>query len=85
MVERLRDVGFGERLRSLRKEAGLTLTELSAKAGMHLQAIFKLEAGEREPSWSSVLALADALGVALTAFDPKRRRPKPRIPAKRKP
>jgi transcriptional regulator with XRE-family HTH domain len=76
------DNGFAERLRSLRTDAGLTLAALADRAGMHLHGVIKLERGERTPSWASVLALADALDVDITAFAPPRRRR--RRPAKRK-
>ena len=62
----------------------MTLAALSAKAGMHLYSLSKLESGAREPQWGSVIALADALGVKVTAFlpsadtstKPVRKRPK---------
>src|SRR5262245_30450600 len=59
---------FAERLRALRAAAGLTLAGLAGAAGMHLQAVAKLERGEREPQWSTVLRLARALSVPVTAF-----------------
>jgi transcriptional regulator with XRE-family HTH domain len=61
---------FGGRLRELREAAGLSQQELADKAGMHRQGVHKLEAGEREPAWGSVLALAKALGVSVAAFEP---------------
>jgi transcriptional regulator with XRE-family HTH domain len=60
--------GFAERLRFLRAEADLTQAELAKRAGMHLHGLIKLERGEREPQWASVLALAEALGVDCRAF-----------------
>jgi hypothetical protein len=35
---------------------------------MHRQGIVKLERGEREPAWATILALADALGVPCDQF-----------------
>jgi transcriptional regulator with XRE-family HTH domain len=61
-------VAFGHRLRELRERAGLTQTQLAESAGMHRQGIVKLERGEREPAWSTLLALAGALDVDLNAF-----------------
>jgi transcriptional regulator with XRE-family HTH domain len=63
-----RETGFADRLRELRGKAGLTLAELADRAEMHLQGLAKLEAGTREPQWGTVIALADALGVKVTAF-----------------
>ena len=59
---------FGVRLRELRQQANLTQAELAAKAGLHRQAIAKFELGEREPHWSSAVALAIALGVSVQEF-----------------
>jgi transcriptional regulator with XRE-family HTH domain len=61
-------VAFGHRLRELRERAGLTQRQLAERAGMHRQGVAKLELGEREPSWSTLLALAGGLGVDLNAF-----------------
>src|SRR5262245_39349137 len=59
---------FGKRLRELREQAQLTRAELAERAGLHLQGVVKIERAEREPGWSTVLALAAALGVDCTAF-----------------
>jgi transcriptional regulator with XRE-family HTH domain len=61
-------VEFGMRLRALRARAGLTQQQLAEMAGLHRQGIVKLERGEREPAWSTLLALADALNVGLQEF-----------------
>lgn len=63
-----RSTGFGSRLRELRQTAGLTQAELAERAGMHLHGITKLEQGDREPAWSTVLDLAQALGVSVETF-----------------
>src|SRR5262249_6743169 len=59
---------FGSKLKGFRERAGLTLEQLAQKAGMHKFGIAKLERGEREPSWASVQAIADALGIPLEDF-----------------
>jgi transcriptional regulator with XRE-family HTH domain len=56
---------FAARLRELRKAAGLTQAELATKAGLHLHGLTKLEHGDREPSWGTIQALADALAVTV--------------------
>jgi len=66
------DPEFGRRLRHLREHAGLTLIELGERAGMVYTSIGRLERGEREPTWATIVRLADALGVDLNAFrEPK--------------
>jgi transcriptional regulator with XRE-family HTH domain len=59
---------FAGRLRELRAGAGLTQWQLAEKAGVKRDAIARWERGTREPSWSHVVALADALGVPCEAF-----------------
>jgi transcriptional regulator with XRE-family HTH domain len=59
---------FGHRLRELREGAGLSRADLAEKAGISERAIVQWERGEREPSWSMVLALAAALEVDVNTF-----------------
>jgi transcriptional regulator with XRE-family HTH domain len=61
-------VAFGLRLKELREAAGLTQAQLAERAGLHRQGIVKLERGEREPAWGTVLALVEALGVSCDEF-----------------
>jgi transcriptional regulator with XRE-family HTH domain len=69
-----KETGFATRLRALRERAGLTQAQLAERAGMHLHGITKLEQGDREPAWATVMALADALGVTCEAFTSRRDR-----------
>ena len=59
---------FADRLRELREAAGLTQEQLAEQIGVKREAVARWEAGKREPGWSNVLALAEALGVDCTAF-----------------
>jgi transcriptional regulator with XRE-family HTH domain len=68
---------FAGRLRELREAAGLTQTQLADKAGMKLGGVQNLEQGRTYPTWPTVLALAEALGVTCEAFT--------RPPAEREP
>ena len=68
MAQNAEPSGFGVILRGLREAKELTQTQLADSAGMHRQAIAKLERGEREPQWPTVIALAKALGVTCEAF-----------------
>src|SRR5262245_38289983 len=71
---------FARRLKELREAAGLTQQQLGERAGMHKLSVAKLEQGLREPSWATVQALADALGVSCEAF---REEPGPATEAQR--
>lgn len=60
---------FAARLRQLRTAAGLSQYALARRSGLSKQALSRLEAGLRpDPAWSSVQALADALGVPVAEF-----------------
>lgn len=59
---------FGDRLRLLRDESGLTQAELAVAAGLTITGVAMLERGERQPAWDTVVRLADALGVGVGEF-----------------
>jgi transcriptional regulator with XRE-family HTH domain len=73
---------FGPRLRELREAAGLTQGQLAERAALHPQAIVKLERGEREPAWATVLLLVKALGVSCEAFMTPAAAPPKRTPGR---
>lgn len=56
-------VTFGQRLRELRAERGLSQEDLSRRTGIHAPSIGRLECGRREPRLKTILCLADGLGV----------------------
>jgi len=60
---------FGARLRQLRESRGLTQSELAARAGLTDQWVSHFEIGRREPTFRNLQALAQGLGVGLSAFD----------------
>jgi transcriptional regulator with XRE-family HTH domain len=60
--------GFGRRLRQAREGRDMTLLDLATAVGKPYQNIARLERGEVEPTWPTVLILAAALGVTPDAF-----------------
>ena len=56
---------FGERLKNLRKEAGLTQDELASKTHLSQTAISNWEAGNRIPSIDYAIILAKCFQVSL--------------------
>ncbi|MBA1447059.1 MAG: helix-turn-helix transcriptional regulator, partial [Gammaproteobacteria bacterium] len=52
----------------LRKQAGLSQSELARMAEVTPSAICMIEAGDREPKLSTALAIADALHVSIYAL-----------------
>jgi transcriptional regulator with XRE-family HTH domain len=59
---------FAGRLRELREAAGLSRQQIADKSGLKLNGIRDLEQGRRLPSWPTVLAISQALGVDCNAF-----------------
>lgn len=54
---------FGELIRELRIDAGLTQEQLSFRARVHRTYIGNLERGEKSPTLDVIVALATALGA----------------------
>jgi len=59
---------FGQRLRELREQAGLTQEALARAADTSIGNVRNYEQGIREPRWQLVFKLAEALGVSSEAF-----------------
>jgi transcriptional regulator with XRE-family HTH domain len=58
-------MSFGETLRGLRQQAGLTQTALAEKAVLSLRSVQNWEQGHRIPRVDTLLALAKALQVSV--------------------
>jgi transcriptional regulator with XRE-family HTH domain len=56
--------GFAGRLRDLRKQKGLSQTELAEAVGVHYTHIGRYERGKSRPAADTLKRLADALGVS---------------------
>ena len=52
---------FGQRLRTLRAERGISQDDLAERTGIHPTAIGRLEHGRREPRMKTILRLAEGL------------------------
>ena len=59
---------FGARLKQFRQAKGWNQRQLAERANMHQVSISQIEHALREPTWTTVLALANALGVSCDAF-----------------
>jgi transcriptional regulator with XRE-family HTH domain len=56
-------IAFGQRLRELRVERGVSQDQFAHATGIHPTAIGRFERGDREPRLRSILRLAEGLGV----------------------
>lgn len=55
---------FGEQLRQVRREKGVTQEELSAKTGLAIRFLQDIEAGNKQATITTVFRLADGLGIS---------------------
>jgi transcriptional regulator with XRE-family HTH domain len=55
----------GPRLRALRRQREITLADLSARTGISVSTLSRLESGDRRPTLELLLPLAQAYGVTL--------------------
>jgi transcriptional regulator with XRE-family HTH domain len=68
---------IGKEVRRHRQELRLTGAQLAARAGMAPSAVSQIETGKRTPSSTSVMKLAEALGVEVAELFPKSQAPLP--------
>ena len=50
-------------LRALRHRLGWSLADLAKRTGLHASTISRLETGETQPTYETVLRLQDAMGI----------------------
>lgn len=59
-------VALGASIRALRVERGLSQEVLAADSGMHRNYVGGVERGERNPSYTNLLRIAEVLDVPLS-------------------
>ena len=59
-------IAFGQRVRSLRLEKGLTMETLAASANIEYRQLSDVELGKTNATISTALAIAQALGVPFS-------------------
>jgi transcriptional regulator with XRE-family HTH domain len=57
---------FGKRLKTLRKESGLSMEKLANKADLSKETIRALESGENDPRFTTLCRIAKSLGTTVT-------------------
>jgi transcriptional regulator with XRE-family HTH domain len=62
------NVALGRAIRRLRRERRLTIEALALNAGLHPTYLSEIERGIRNPTWSKLCALADALGIPVSVI-----------------
>lgn len=61
-------VEIGERIRTLRKQRGFSLEQVSAKSGVALATLSRIENGKGPGTFRTHRKIADAFGLSLTDF-----------------
>ena len=56
---------FSERLKQMRKEHGISQTEMAGMLGLKLRAYQYYESGDHEPSLANLVIIADALHTSI--------------------
>lgn len=56
---------YAATVRRIRLERGITQEGLALEANLTVSAMARIERGESNPAWTSVLAIARALGITL--------------------
>jgi transcriptional regulator with XRE-family HTH domain len=57
---------FGQKLKDLRLQKGLTLEQLAFEADIELSQVHRAEKGKINPTLTTLIALAKGLGITLT-------------------
>ena len=68
MVTEATLASIGDRLRSARDRAGLTLDQLAESTGLSKAHLSRLESSERQPSIAALLDVSAALGVPVNVL-----------------
>ena len=68
-------VRFGERLRAVRQQRGISQEKLAELAGLHRTYVSSIERGERNVSLVNIERLAAALGVTMAELMPDEAKP----------
>lgn len=63
-----RDAVFALNLRRLRRQSGMSITEMAKKSGLWPHGVYQIEAGKSDPCFSTACRLADLLGVCVSEF-----------------
>jgi len=63
-------IAFGERVRQIRKEKGLSQEELSFRADLHRTYIGMIERAEKNITLTNIEKIAKALGVSIKELMP---------------
>jgi transcriptional regulator with XRE-family HTH domain len=64
-------IELGRMVRAAREQQGMSVAELAEAAGFKRRRLVRIEAGELDPRYDGLIALADGLGVRVAAMPPE--------------
>jgi transcriptional regulator with XRE-family HTH domain len=64
-------IRFGQTIRRVREREGVSVAALAARTGIDAEEINAIEAGRLDPALDVMIALAEGIGVRLSALIPK--------------
>lgn len=67
-----RVLALGSHIRRLRSGLGISASELAQRSGLSRTALWKIESGTGNPTYTTILEIADALGVSEHMLIPPR-------------
>ncbi len=63
-------IAFGRMVRAAREQKGISVAQLAESAGFKRRRLVRIKAGELDPRYDGLIALADGLGVPVAAIMP---------------
>jgi DNA-binding XRE family transcriptional regulator len=63
-------IALGRTVRAVREQKGMSVAELAEAAGFKRRRLVRIEAGELDPRYDGLIALADGLGARVAAILP---------------
>jgi transcriptional regulator with XRE-family HTH domain len=63
-------IRFGQTIRRVREQEGISVADLAGRTGIDARKISALEAGRFDPAYDVMCALADGIGVRLSELIP---------------
>lgn len=58
-------VTFGDRVKAIREQNRISIRELAAMSGLNKSQIVRIESGQSDPHYTTLLRIADALEISV--------------------
>lgn len=61
-------LALGDRIKKIRESEGLSIRDLAELAGINKSQIVRIESGQSDPHYTTLLRIAQALGITVGDF-----------------